>query len=131
MAWEDWLMKRAKCLALALMLATTMSAIAFAPAPFPNRRAMQVPVGRWTVKFTNGVIETCVVRSDRTAAVSEPLRSSPGKAEVKDGAVVITFADDRVERWTARGNRMVVEHWFPTSQYPAGRKVTGIATRLP
>jgi len=118
-------------MALVLLLATTMNALALAPAPFPSRRATRLPEGRWTVKFTNGVVETCVVRSDRTAAVNEPLRSSPGKAEARDGAVVITFADDRVERWTARSNRMVVEHWFPASQYPGGRKVVGFATRSP
>jgi hypothetical protein len=118
-------------LALALLLAMTVNVLAFAPAPLPNSRAMRLREGRWTVKFTNGVVETCVVRSGKSAGVTEPLRSSPGKAEAKDGAIDITFANDRVERWTARRNQMVVEHWCPASQYPAGRKVIGFSTRSP
>jgi hypothetical protein len=118
-------------MAVLLILTSTVNAMGLAPAPFPDRRSRRLPVGRWTVKFANGVIETCEVRSDRTAAVSEPRRSSPGKAVARGGAVVITFDDDRVERWTARGNRMVVEHWFPASRYPSGPRVLGLATRLP
>jgi len=64
-------------------------------------------------------------------SVSEPRRSSRGKAEAKDGAVVVPFEDDRVERWTPVGERFVVEHWFPASAYPAGARVLGIAKRSP
>jgi hypothetical protein len=46
-------------------------------------------------------------------------------------AILVTFADDRVERWTAVDKRMVVEHWFPAAAYPAGDKVLGIADRVP
>jgi hypothetical protein len=40
---------------------------------------------------------------------------------------VIVCDDDRVERWTAVGQRMVVEHWFPAAQFPSGTPVLGIA----
>ncbi len=50
-----------------------------------------------------------------------------GKAEVKDGSVVIVYQDDRVERWTPVGKRMVVEHWYPGAQFPSGTPVLGIA----
>lgn len=69
----------------------------------------------------------CQVREDRTASVTEPLRTSNGKLELKDGSVVIVFQDDRVERWTPVGKRMVVEHWYPRAQFPSGKPVLGIA----
>jgi hypothetical protein len=86
-----------------------------------------LPVGRWNVEFANGVKEACEVRKDRTASVVEPLRTSTGKAEVKDGSVVIVYQDDRVERWTPVGKRVVVEHWHPGARYPSGTPVLGIA----
>ena len=59
----------------------------------------------------------------------EPLRRARGRAEVTGNSIVLTFSDDRVERWTPVGNRFVVEHWFPGSQFPAARAVLGIAER--
>jgi len=82
------------------------------------------------VTFSNGVVESCEVRNDGNASESETLRSSEGKVSQQAGAVVITFADDRVERWTAVDKRMVVEHWCPAAAYPAGDKVVGIADRV-
>jgi hypothetical protein len=82
------------------------------------------------VTFSNGVIESCEVRSDGSASESETLRSSEGKVSQQAGAIVVTFADDRVERWTAVDKRMVVEHWFPATAYPAGERVVGIADRV-
>jgi hypothetical protein len=90
-----------------------------------------LPVGRWSVEFANGVKETCEISKDGMAFVAEPLRKSKGKAEVKDGSVVIVFEDDRVERWTPVGRRMVVEHWHPGAPYPSGTPVLGIAERSP
>ena len=124
-------MSRARLLAgTAAALALCLPAAGYAPAPLPkNRASVSRLAGRWTVKFANGVVETCEVRRDGTASVTEPRRSSPGKAEDRGGAVVITFNDDRVERWTVRGGRVVVEHWFPASQYPSGARVRGAARR--
>jgi hypothetical protein len=86
-----------------------------------------LPVGRWNVEFANGVKEVCEVRKDRTASVVEPLRTSTGEAEVKDRSVVIVYQDDRVERWTPVGKRMVVEHWYPGARFSSERPVLGIA----
>jgi hypothetical protein len=86
-----------------------------------------LPVGRWSVEFANGVKEVCEVRKDRTVSVVEPLRSATGKAEVQGGSVVIVYQDDRVERWTPVGKRMVVEHWYPGARFPSGTPVLGIA----
>jgi hypothetical protein len=86
-----------------------------------------LPVGRWRVEFTNGVVEECVIEPGGTASVVEPARSSPGRAVARDGAAVIVYDDDRTERWTRVGSRVVVEHWCPSSEFPAGRPVLGIA----
>lgn len=88
-----------------------------------------LPVGKWKVEFANGVIETCHVGNGGEATVEEPRRGSHGMAVVQDGSVVMTFHDDRVERWTSVGRRFVVEHWYPGSRLPTVRPVLGIAER--
>src|SRR4051812_24210136 len=81
-----------------------------------------VPVGRWTIEFTNGVKEVCDVRENGTTSVVElprptvnaanadarvkALRTSLGFAEMRDGAAVVVFQDGRVERWTRNGAKM-------------------------
>lgn len=87
-------------------------------------------VGKWTVEFTNGVRQKCEVTKEGKATVEEPLRSSPGKVVMQGGSILIQYEDDRAERWTAIGNRFIVEHWFPASQLPTGTAVIGIADRV-
>ena len=86
-----------------------------------------LPIGRWNVEFANGVMEKCVICKAGIATVVEPRRTSGGKAVVRANSAVITFDDDRVERWTHVGKRFVVEHWFPGSRFPNGTPVLGIA----
>jgi hypothetical protein len=93
-----------------------------APAPDAG-----LPVGRWSVEFADGSVEACEICADGTASVSEPERSSTGKAKLHDGNLVLVFNDDRTERWTAVGKRFVVEHWFPASRLPPVTPVLGIA----
>jgi hypothetical protein len=88
-------------------------------------------VGKWHVEFTNGVTEVCVIGRGGVAIVDEPLRRGRGRAEFSGNSVVLTFHDDRVERWTPVGQRFVVEHWFPGSQFPTAAPVLGIAERAP
>jgi hypothetical protein len=110
-----------------VLLAVPLYAAGDPPAPLKNPGTPPQFVGKWTVTFANGVVETCGVRADFTASESEPRRSAEGNAELKDGTFVILFADDRVERWTVVDKRMVVEHFFPGTEYPAGARVLGIA----
>jgi hypothetical protein len=100
------------------------------PAP-DNAPKGALPVGKWKVEFHNGVIEECNIGNGGESSVEEPKRRCVGMAEVKGGSVVITFGDDRVERWTPVGKRYVVEHWFPASQVPVTTPVLGIAERAP
>jgi hypothetical protein len=120
-------------LATGALLALTLASAGYAPVPPPKKKATPpLPVGLWRVEFENGVVESCEVRKDGSATVVEPLRSSRGKATVNArGVVVIVCEDDRTERWSPDGKRMKVEHWFPSSQYPAGKAVNGIARRGP
>jgi hypothetical protein len=90
-----------------------------------------LPVGRWKVEFANGVTEVCDIGNGGESSVEEPRRRCVGMAVVRGGSVVITFGDDRVERWTPVGARYVVEHWFPASQVPVATPVLGIAQRAP
>jgi hypothetical protein len=90
-----------------------------------------LPVGKWTVDFSNGVKEVCDIGNGGESSVEEPRRRSVGMAVVQGGSVVITFGDDRVERWTPVGQRFVVEHWFPGSRVPTVTPVLGIAERAP
>jgi hypothetical protein len=108
-------------LVLGALLVLTLTAPGDPPAP------ERLPVGTWTIEFANGVVEVCEVRQDGTATVAEPKRTSAGKVTAREGSFVLTFDDDRVERWTAVGKRMVVEHWFPATQFPGGTPVLGIA----
>ena len=87
------------------------------------------PVGKWRITFANGVVEACHIDPDGSAQVAEPLRASPGRWKEVDGAVVVTFDDDRVERWKKVGPRWRVEHWYPAAAYPAGPPVVGTAKR--
>jgi hypothetical protein len=110
---------------LSVALALFLFALASAgDAPAPERG---LPAGEWSVEFTNGVVKTCEIRKDGTASESEPQRKCDGKAVDKDGAIVITFDDDRTERYI--GKRMVVEHWYPSSKFPCGKPELGIAER--
>ena len=98
------------------------------PAPL-QPVAGPLPAGKWSVEFANGVVEKVEAKTDATVTVSEPGRTSGGKATALAGAILVVFEDDRVERWTAVGRRMVVEHWAPATQFPNGTPVRGIADR--
>jgi hypothetical protein len=111
----------------ALLLTATLTLTLTAGAPALPRAEQALPPGKWRVEFANGVVERVEVRRDATATVSEPARTSDGKVTPLQGAFLIVCDDDRVERWTPVGNRMVVEHWFPAAQFPAGNPVRGIA----
>jgi hypothetical protein len=107
--------------------------VAAADPPRPeakNVNAFPDLVGRWTVTFANGVVETCIVCPDGTTAVSEPNRTASGKPEIRDGQTVIVFDDNRIERWTVVGDKRVVEHYPSADQFTAGARVLGIAERI-
>lgn len=93
------------------------------------RPTASLPVGKWSVTFANGVRQTCEIGQDGAASVVEPLRTSKGKAVVSGDSIVITFEDERVERWTPVADRLVVEHWHPAVRVSMRTPVLGIAER--
>jgi hypothetical protein len=112
------------------LLASLLSGADARPAtPAADRPTEDFPAGRWSVTFSNGVNEVCTIGNGGESVVEEPQRSSNGTAEFSGRSIVITFNDDRVERWTPVGGRFVVEHWFPGSRLPVTTPVLGIAER--
>jgi hypothetical protein len=99
------------------------------PEPRIADRQTWLPSGNWVVRFENGVVETTTVRRDGASSIVEPARQSVGWATTRGNAAVIVYRDDRTERWTQVGERLVVEHWFPSSQFPREKPVIGIAER--
>jgi hypothetical protein len=111
-------------IALLLTLGLTI-AVAQADPPRPMDPA--IPAGKWTIEFANGVIEKIEIKKDATATVTEPARTSEGQVTAILGTYLFVYEDNRVERWTRVGKRMVVEHWASAEQYPNGTPVRGIA----
>ena len=117
--------------------------ISHSPRNPPRNAPIVLLAGRWNVEFANGVKQTCEIREDETASVAEPGRTSGGKVGVQNKAIVIAYDDDRVERWTLVGKRLVVEHWAPVPgsprwaghaplrPLPTSTPVLGIAERAP
>src|SRR5262249_6117140 len=106
-------------------------AIAARAADAALERQLTAVKSNWTVELTNGATGVCRSRKGGEDSVEEPQRRSDGMAVIQGGSVVITFQDDRVERWTAVGKRVVVEHWFPGAAFPTAPPALGIATGTP
>jgi hypothetical protein len=106
------------------LLVALSSALAQADPPKPESA---LPVGKWSVEFSNGVVEKVEVRKDGAATVTEPARASEGKVAAVPGAFLFVCEDGRVERWTPVGRRMVVEHWASVDLMPSAAPVRGIA----
>lgn len=92
--------------------------------------AGKFPVGTWNVAFANGVQQVCTFGEDGTAAVEEPGRKAPAKVRRQGVSWIVAYADDRTERWTSVGPRMVVEHWHSSAGFPEDRPILGIAEFL-
>jgi hypothetical protein len=100
------------------------------PEPEIDARQTGLPIGRWQIQFANGVLEICKIRQNGTTSVVEPKRASEGRVEIKDGSVLLTFRDQRIERWTWHGRQILVEHWCPGNEYPNAKPVRGLAERV-
>ena len=86
-----------------------------------------LPIGKWRVVFSNGVVQTSTNEQEGPAHVTEPGRTSPGKWRLDDRQITIRFDDDRMERWTKVDGRWQVEHWCPIAAFPNEAPVIGIA----
>jgi hypothetical protein len=88
-------------------------------------------VGRWNTEFANGIHEEHELRPDGTVTVRniEQNWSCEGRMTFDGQQVTITYDNERIERWTPVGSRMVLEHWRPASQIPIQPALFGIGTR--
>lgn len=77
------------------------------------------PSGKWNLVKANGVLGTYQFRPDGSVNWTEKDRTTLGKATAKDGVIVVVYPDDRTERMTWSGRRLIVEHWVPSANYPA------------
>lgn len=121
------------CLFVTAVLFASGRVTADVPAPSSSPKPAASPlVGTWRVEFTNGVRQTCTIAEaeGRRATVTEPGREADGDVAPKDGSFLISYHDDRIERWTHVGPSFVVEHWFPATAFPAERPVLGIADHV-
>jgi len=98
----------------------------------PKPRADGLPVGEWKVTFSDKVTGMWTIKQDEAHSIIKDKRHFAKKPTVQNGAVVIRFDDDHVERWTPVGQQMVVEHWSSADKFPSERALLGIAEqRLP
>lgn len=85
--------------------------------------------GTWWTKFANGVNQRNTMRQADCRGGNDHGWSSEGKIDHDNGRIIVTYDDDRIERWTRVRHRMVVEHWHPASAYPDATPIVGIAER--
>ena len=91
--------------------------------------AGEIPVGRWKVVFSNGVVQTCSIDEKGKVSVTQTGRTASGKVSEHEDSISIQYADDRAERWVVKDGGITVEHWHPASQMPNGPAVLGKAIR--
>ena len=103
------------------------SVIPIGVTPWPEKAAAWG--GTWWTKFANGVNQRIVLADNTCRGGNDHGWSSKGTLDHEDGRIIITYEDDRLERWTPVGRRMVIEHWHPASAYPEAKPVVGIAER--
>ncbi|MFT6864951.1 MAG: hypothetical protein ACJAVK_003523 [Akkermansiaceae bacterium] len=90
---------------------------------------VQIPIGTFEITFMNGVFETCEFAEDATVKVTQENRASVGRAEVKDGKIVVRYEDDRIEEWSLIDGAYFVNHWHPISSWPDQGSVMGFAEK--
>jgi len=112
----------------AILLTTcVLLTLSVASAGDPPKGERDLPVGKWSVEFSNGVVEKVEVKRDGAVSVTEPARASDGRVTPLGGTFLFVCEDGRVERWTPVGKRMVVEHWASADEFPSAAPVRGIA----
>ena len=114
---------------LSLLVAAVLAAQSFGGEEQDRAIERRLRAHAWRVEFANGVVQTNEFRDYGVASVSEPQRRAAGDVTYEAGAAVVTYGDNRTERWTLVGHRFVVEHWAPSSAMGSARGVLGIAEK--
>jgi len=90
-----------------------------------NSAGVRYPFGKWQMITSSGpyaptsILGTYDFRSDGTVFWKEKARQAFGKVTIRDGVILVVYPDDRTERITPSGPRLLIEHWCPSSNYPS------------
>jgi hypothetical protein len=98
----------------------------------PPRKGGGLPVleGKWQMVKADGVLGTYEFRANGTVLWSQKARQAVGRVTARGGTFLVIYPDDRTERLTPSGPRLIVEHWYPSSNYPAGFPAFAYAERV-
>jgi len=80
---------------------------------------VRYPLGKWQMILGTDVVGTYDFRPDGTVFWKQKARQAIAKVTLRDGVILIVYPDDRTERMTPSGSRLIIEHWFPSSLYPS------------
>jgi hypothetical protein len=97
----------------------------------PPRKGGGLPAleGKWQMVKADGVLGTYEFRANGSVLWTQKGRQAIGRITAKGGSFLVVYPDDRTERLTPSGPRLIVEHWYPTSNYPAGFPAFAYAER--
>lgn len=98
--------------------------------PSRSPTKVELPIGKWQMIKDGSVFGSYEFRRDGSVMWTEAIRQAVGKATVMDDAILVVYQDDRTEKITPFGPRLIVEHWHPSSQYPASRPVFVYAEKV-
>src|SRR5688500_9452864 len=116
-------------IAAATVLAAVLAAQSFGGEEQNRAIERRLRAHEWRVEFANGVVQTNEFMDYGVASVIEPRRRAGGDVKYEAGGAVVSYGDNRTERWTLVGSRFVVEHWAPSSAMWSERGVLGIAEK--
>lgn len=89
-------------------------------------------VGEWVCKFVNGAVHHYTIEADGTIFWTDPNPKKKLKTVLRGKDFLIEFpADDIVERLTASGGELQIEHFTPKSTYPGKPTTRGTGKRAP
>ena len=96
--------------------------------------ANQGPLGRWVVRYSNGVTRETEIRPDGTVAwVDGDRKRGQGRLQrIGGGWLLPDDGNGNAERMVVTADRLYVEHFHPASHYPKeGTRTFAVGTRSP
>jgi len=93
-------------------------------------------VGVWKIEYTNGTTRRYSVSSEGTVTFDEmggkTVTPAKAKLTLKGSDFVVEWADGTLERLKISGKNLIVDHFNPKTNYPAGQPSTkGVGTNSP
>jgi hypothetical protein len=96
----------------------------------PEGQRPAFPTGNWAVEFENGVTGTYEFSPGGIVKWTQESRTATGTLKRSGGSFIVEYEDDRLERITPSGQRLLVQHWCPIATYPQSPPLAkGVALR--